>query len=137
MGFWNGASTLKQYFVLPKNGSKYYLKYTFLAFPVLGILGLGTPLLYTLCTLYTLYTLCTLYTLYTLCTLYTLYTPYLHLIVDVGPHKSAHACACTLYSLYPGTRGIKQPSYIVRGHSMVLDIENSRSETIRDYCTVH
>ena len=27
-----------------KNGSKYYLKYTFLAFPVLGILGLGTPL---------------------------------------------------------------------------------------------
>ena len=43
-GFWNGASTLKQYFVLPKNGSKYYLKYTFLAFPVLGILGLGTPL---------------------------------------------------------------------------------------------
>ena len=43
-GFWNGASTLKQYFVLPKNGSKYYLKYTFLAFPVLGILGLGTSL---------------------------------------------------------------------------------------------
>ena len=43
-GFWNGASTLKQYFVLPKNGSKYYRKYTFLAFPVLGILGLGTAL---------------------------------------------------------------------------------------------
>ena len=43
-GFWNGASTLNQYFVLPKNGSKYYLKYTFLAFPVLGILGLGTSL---------------------------------------------------------------------------------------------
>ena len=46
-GFWNGASTLKQYFVLPKNGSKYYPKYTFLAFPVLGILGLGTPLIST------------------------------------------------------------------------------------------
>ena len=44
MGFWNGVSTLKHYFVLPNNGSKYYLKYTFLAFPVLGILGLGTPL---------------------------------------------------------------------------------------------
>ena len=44
-GFWNGASTLNQYFVLPKNGSKYYLKYTFLVFPVLGILGLGTSLL--------------------------------------------------------------------------------------------
>ena len=43
-GFWNGASALKQYFVLPKNGSKYYLKYTFFAFPVLGILGLVTPL---------------------------------------------------------------------------------------------
>ena len=43
-GFWNGASTLKQYFVLPKNGSKYYLKYTFFIFPVLGILGLGAPL---------------------------------------------------------------------------------------------
>ena len=43
-GFWNGASALNQYFVLPKNGSKYYLKYTFLTFPVLGILGLGTPL---------------------------------------------------------------------------------------------
>ena len=43
-GFWNGASTLKQYFVLPKNGSKYYLKDTFLAFPVPGSLGLGTPL---------------------------------------------------------------------------------------------
>ena len=42
--FWNGVSTLKQYFVLPKNGSMYYLKYTFLAFPVLGILGVGTPL---------------------------------------------------------------------------------------------
>ena len=26
MGFWYGASTLKQYFVLPKNGSKHYLK---------------------------------------------------------------------------------------------------------------
>ena len=39
--------TLKQYFVLPKNGSKYYLKYTFLAFSVLGILGLGTPLVAT------------------------------------------------------------------------------------------
>ena len=44
-GFWNGASTLKQYFILFKNGSKYYLKYTFLAFHVLGILGLGTPLI--------------------------------------------------------------------------------------------
>ena len=44
MGFWNGSNTLKQYFVLPKNGSKYYLKYTFLAFLVLGILVLGTPL---------------------------------------------------------------------------------------------
>ena len=43
-GFWNGSSTLKQYFVFPKNESKYYLKQTFLAFPVLGILGLGTPL---------------------------------------------------------------------------------------------
>ena len=43
-GFWNGASTLKQHFVLPKNGSKYYLKYTFLVFPVLGIFGLGTSL---------------------------------------------------------------------------------------------
>ena len=43
-GFWNGASALKQYFVLPKNGSKYYLKCTFLVFPVLGILGLDTPL---------------------------------------------------------------------------------------------
>ena len=41
--FWNGTSTLKQYFVLPKNGSNYYLKYTFLAILVLGILGLGTP----------------------------------------------------------------------------------------------
>ena len=45
-GFWNGASALKQYFVLPKNGSKYYLKYTFLVFPILGILGLGTPLIW-------------------------------------------------------------------------------------------
>ena len=44
-GFWNGPSSLKQYFVLPKNGSKYYLKYTFLVFPVLGILGLGTSLM--------------------------------------------------------------------------------------------
>ena len=44
-GFWNGASTLKQHFVLPKNGSKYYLKYTFLVFPVLGIFGLGTSLM--------------------------------------------------------------------------------------------
>ena len=44
-GFWNGASSLKQYFVFPKNGSKYYHKYTFLAFPVLGILDLGTSLL--------------------------------------------------------------------------------------------
>ena len=43
-GFWNGPISLKQYFVLPKNGSKYYLNYTFLAFPVLGILGLGTSL---------------------------------------------------------------------------------------------
>ena len=43
-GFWNNTSTLKQYFILPKNGSKYYLKYTFLVFPVLGIFGLGTPL---------------------------------------------------------------------------------------------
>ena len=42
--FWNGPSSLKQYFALPKNGSKYYLKYTFLVFPVLGILGLGTSL---------------------------------------------------------------------------------------------
>ena len=42
--FWKGASTLKQYFVSPKNGSKYYPKYTLLSFPVLGILGFGTPL---------------------------------------------------------------------------------------------
>ena len=42
--FCNGASNLKQYFVLPKNGSKDYVKYTFLAFLVLGVLGLGTPL---------------------------------------------------------------------------------------------
>ena len=48
MVFWNDASTLKQYFVLPKNGSKDYLKYTFLAFPVFGILALGTPLVVTL-----------------------------------------------------------------------------------------
>ena len=48
-GFGNGASTLKQHFVLPKNGSKYYLKYTFLAFPVLGIFGLGTSLVPTRC----------------------------------------------------------------------------------------
>ena len=41
--FSHSASTLKQCFVLPKNTSKYYHKYTFLAFPVLGILGLGTP----------------------------------------------------------------------------------------------
>ena len=46
-GFWNGASTLKQYFVFPKNGSNYYLKCTFLAFSVLGNLGLGTPLVVT------------------------------------------------------------------------------------------
>ena len=46
--FWNDPSSLKQYFVLPKNGSKYYLKYTFLVFPVLGILGLGTSLVDTL-----------------------------------------------------------------------------------------
>ena len=46
-GLWNGASTLKQHFVLPKNGSKYYLKYTFLVFPVLGIFGLGTSLVET------------------------------------------------------------------------------------------
>ena len=43
-GFCNGASTLKQYFVLPKNGSRYYLKYTFLSFPVLRIMGFSTPL---------------------------------------------------------------------------------------------
>ena len=43
-GFWNDASTLKQHFVLHKNGSKYYLKYTFLVFPVLGIFGFGTSL---------------------------------------------------------------------------------------------
>ena len=43
-GFWNSARTLNQYFVFPKNGSKYYLKYTFLAFVVLRILGLDTPL---------------------------------------------------------------------------------------------
>ena len=43
-GFWNRASTLKQYFVLPKKGPEYYLKYEFLAFPVLGILNLSTPL---------------------------------------------------------------------------------------------
>ena len=46
-GSWSGTSTLKQYFVLLKNGSKYYIKYTFLAFPVLGILGHGTPLSWT------------------------------------------------------------------------------------------
>ena len=43
--FKNCTSSLKQYFVLPKNGSKYYLKYTLLAFTVFGILGLGTFLL--------------------------------------------------------------------------------------------
>ena len=43
-GFWNGASALKQHFVLSKNGSKYYLKYAFLVFPVLGIFCLGTSL---------------------------------------------------------------------------------------------
>ena len=43
-GFGNDTSVLKIYFVLPKNGSKHYLKYTFLAFPMLRILGLGTPL---------------------------------------------------------------------------------------------
>ena len=43
-GFWNGASTLKQHFVLPKNGSKYYLKYKFLVFPVLVIFSLSTSL---------------------------------------------------------------------------------------------
>ena len=42
--FWSCASSSKQYLALPKNGSKYYLKYTFLAFPVLGILDLGTSL---------------------------------------------------------------------------------------------
>ena len=46
-GFSNGDSTLKHYFVLPNNWSKYYLKYTFLAFPVLVILGFGTPLVST------------------------------------------------------------------------------------------
>ena len=30
---------------MPKNESKYYLKYTFLVFPVLGIFGFGTSLL--------------------------------------------------------------------------------------------
>ena len=48
-GFWNGTSTLKQYFVLPRKGSKYYLKYTFLAFPILGVLGLGTSLISIVC----------------------------------------------------------------------------------------
>ena len=43
-GFGDGTSTLKQYFVLLKSGSKYYLKYKFLAFPILEILGLSTPL---------------------------------------------------------------------------------------------
>ena len=46
-GFWNSTSSLKQYFVFPKNVSKHYLKYMFLAFPVLGIWGLGTPLVAT------------------------------------------------------------------------------------------
>ena len=34
--FWKEASALKQYSVLPESGSKYSLKYTFLAFPFLG-----------------------------------------------------------------------------------------------------
>ena len=42
--FWNGASNSKQYVVFPRNGAKYYLKYMFLAFLVLGVLGLGTSL---------------------------------------------------------------------------------------------
>ena len=48
-GFWNGTSALKQYFVLPKIASKFYLKHTFFAFPVLGILSLGTPLVWETC----------------------------------------------------------------------------------------
>ena len=38
MGVLNSASTLKQYFVLPLNGSKYYLSCTFTGVHVLGIL---------------------------------------------------------------------------------------------------
>ena len=44
MGFLNGASALKEYFVLTSNGSKYYLKYTFKAVHVLGVFELGTSL---------------------------------------------------------------------------------------------
>ena len=41
----NGASALMQYFVLPLNGSKYYLKYTFKAIHVLAILDPSAPLI--------------------------------------------------------------------------------------------
>lgn len=44
MDFWDSASTLKQYFAWPKNGSEYYFKYIAFAFPVFQILGLGTSL---------------------------------------------------------------------------------------------
>ena len=43
-GFLNGASTLKQYFVLPLNGLEYYLMYTFKVVHVLWILDPGTYL---------------------------------------------------------------------------------------------
>ena len=42
--FWSCASSSKEYFALPKNGWKHYLQYTFLPFPILGILDLGTSL---------------------------------------------------------------------------------------------
>ena len=42
-GLLHGVSTLMQYFVVPLNGSKYYLMYTFKA--VLGILGPSKSLL--------------------------------------------------------------------------------------------
>ena len=43
-GFLNGASTLKDYFVFPLNGSKYPLQYTLKVVHVLGILDPATPL---------------------------------------------------------------------------------------------
>ena len=50
MGFLNGASTSEHCFVLPLNGSKHCLLYTFKAIYILGILDPGTSLDNTLCT---------------------------------------------------------------------------------------
>ena len=44
-GFLNGASNLKQYFVLPLNGSKYCFMYTFKAIHVLGVFDPSTSLM--------------------------------------------------------------------------------------------